>query len=273
MNGWILLHRKIFKNPIFLKPELLQLFIYCLLKANHEQTKIIWNGKEMTIEIGQFITGRKILSQELEKKESTIRDRMALLKNLEFIDIKTNNRFSLVTVINYELYQQKNKNPTANPTTSRQLADTNNNINNINNINKKDLVAEVKQVVDPLPPEKIYQENIGLLQPHIADRIKCLIEEDGIEEQLLNKYILIAVERNARNWEYIEKMALGNLAINIKTLEQYNANQVEWNAKKGNKGNIYKQGKRTFDHDNQRPVTEDLFDKLAANLNEEDKKG
>ena len=42
-NGWIMLYRKLIDNPIFLKPELLQLWVYCLLKANHKENKIIFN--------------------------------------------------------------------------------------------------------------------------------------------------------------------------------------------------------------------------------------
>ena len=105
MDGWIKLHRKLIENPIFQKEELLQLFIYCLLKANHEPNKIIFNGKEMVVEKGQFITGREVLAKDLNKKPITTYKRLKILENLQILNIKSNNKFSLVTVVNYGLYQ------------------------------------------------------------------------------------------------------------------------------------------------------------------------
>jgi DnaD/phage-associated family protein len=76
------------------------------------------------------------------------------------------------------------------------------------------------------PPEKVYQENIGLITPHIAERIKYVIE-DGVTEELLCRYIQIATERNKRSWAYVEKMAIENLNINIKSVGDYESYLVE----------------------------------------------
>lgn len=75
-------------------------------------------------------------------------------------------------------------------------------------------------------PEKVYQENIGLLTPHISQRITALIE-DGINPDLISRYIEVAVERNKRNWSYIETIALGNFENNVTTLEQYESMCLE----------------------------------------------
>lgn len=103
--GWIKLHRKLLDNPIFQNAELLQLFLYCLLKANHEPKKILFNGKEELIGRGQFITGREVISKDLKQNAITSYKRLKTLENLEILNIKSNNRFSLVTIENYELYQ------------------------------------------------------------------------------------------------------------------------------------------------------------------------
>ena len=105
MNGWIKLHRKLLKNPIFYKPELLQLFIYCLLSAGHEEQRILWNGKEQVIPVGSFITGRKVLSLELGQTENKIRQNLKLLESCSIIERKTTNKFTLVKIANYCSYQ------------------------------------------------------------------------------------------------------------------------------------------------------------------------
>jgi hypothetical protein len=140
LAGWIKLHRKILDNPIFLKPDLYQLFSYCLLRANHNETKIIWNGKEEILEKGCFITGRKKLSKETGQTESGIFRRLKVLQTLKIISVKSNNRFSVVKVLNYSVYQgeeNESEQPANNQrTTSEQLANTDNTLKNLKNEKK-----------------------------------------------------------------------------------------------------------------------------------------
>lgn len=140
MAGWIKLHRKILDNPIFLKPDLFQLFSYCLLRANHSEAKIIWNGKEEILEKGCFITGRKILAEDTGQTESGIFRRLKVLQTLKIISVKSNNRFSVVKVLNYSLYQGadvEDEQPVNNQrTTTEQPANTDNTLKNLKNEKK-----------------------------------------------------------------------------------------------------------------------------------------
>jgi len=132
MIGWIKFHRKILENPIFLKPELFQLFSYCLLRSNHSDTKIIWNDKEEILEKGCFITGRKVISEDTGQKESTIYRNLKLLEKLSMITVKSNNKYSVVKVLNYCVYQGQEKEdeqPMNNQrTTSEQPVNTDKNV-------------------------------------------------------------------------------------------------------------------------------------------------
>ena len=137
MEGWIKLYRKLIENPIFLKPELLQLFIYCLLKANHETQRIIFNGQEIEIKSGQFITGREVMGRDLKQNPITTYKRLKVLENLQILNIKSNNRFSVVTVLNWELYQseemKRNSKRNNKGTTKEQQGNTNKNDKNDKN--------------------------------------------------------------------------------------------------------------------------------------------
>ena len=143
MEGWIKLYRKLIENPIFLKPELLQLFIYCLLKANHEAQKLIFNGQEIEIKIGQFITGRNIIAKELKQNPITTYKRLKILENLQILNIKSNNKFSVVTVVNYGLYQseeiKRNTKRNNKGTTREQQGNTNKNVKNVKKLKNKDI--------------------------------------------------------------------------------------------------------------------------------------
>lgn len=105
MNGWIKLHRKIIDNPVFDNPDLFHLFVYCLIAANHNPTMIVWNGEEKNMERGSFISGRKSLSEKLKQSESKIYRNLKTLEKLNIITQKSNNRFTLINVVNYCNYQ------------------------------------------------------------------------------------------------------------------------------------------------------------------------
>ena len=150
-NGYIQLHRKLLENPIFMKAELLQLFIYCLLKANHKPEKFIWNGSEITIERGQFITGRIAMAKDLNQSESATYKRLQLLNKLKIITLKSNNKFTLLSVCKYDIYQatknQKEQQRNNKVTTKEQQSNTNNNDNNDNNDNKRDIPDSCESVL------------------------------------------------------------------------------------------------------------------------------
>ncbi len=99
------IHRSILLHPVFQDSELLHLFLYCIAKANHRDGRLLWKGKESTLERGQFVFGRKSASKETGIKQSTIYRKMMILKTMEMIDIEPNNKFSTVTVLNYGKYQ------------------------------------------------------------------------------------------------------------------------------------------------------------------------
>jgi hypothetical protein len=108
-NGFVLIHKKILENPVFVKAELLQLFIYCIIKANYKDNNgFIFNGKIESVKRGSFITGQIQLSKELKQSQSSVYRRLKLLEQLGYISLKVNNRFTLVTVLKYETYQDVN---------------------------------------------------------------------------------------------------------------------------------------------------------------------
>ena len=110
-QGFVVLYRKIVKSEVWANADLLKVFLWCVLKANHEDNWIpVKTGRgETTIPIkrGQFLFGRKKAAKELRMKPSSVRDRMKKLKNMQNIDIKPDTHYSVVTVCNYDSYQNK----------------------------------------------------------------------------------------------------------------------------------------------------------------------
>lgn len=77
------------------------LFIHLLINANHQPKK--WRG--ITIERGQFLTGRHTLKGQTGISEQSIRTSLERLKSTSEITIQSTNQFSIITLCNYSKYQ------------------------------------------------------------------------------------------------------------------------------------------------------------------------
>lgn len=135
MEGYIKLYRKLLISPVFENEKLLKIFIWCLLKASHKEREQVVGRQVVKLEKGQFIYGRKKASKELKIKETTLYDYLKLLENLSIIRVIPNNKYSIVCIEKWELYQiQEEKTDIKydnKPTTNRQQMDTNKNVKNI----------------------------------------------------------------------------------------------------------------------------------------------
>ena len=80
---------------------MVHLFLHLLLEANHEPKE--WHG--FTVNRGQVIVGRKKLSELTGISERSIRTCLHRLEETQEVTIKTTNKFTLVTIRNYEKYQ------------------------------------------------------------------------------------------------------------------------------------------------------------------------
>lgn len=104
-TSWIKLYRKILKSPIWDNEKALKIWIWCLLKATHQERIQLVGQQEVNLEKGQFVFGRKKASEELSMNESTIYKYIKLLEKLQMISIESNNKFSVVSIEKWEDYQ------------------------------------------------------------------------------------------------------------------------------------------------------------------------
>lgn len=130
-----------------------RLFIHCLLRANIKAQK--WHGVD--IQRGQFVAGRQKLAQELKLSEQQIRTSLNKLKLTNEITIKTEAKYSIITVKNYNFYnpdnQQINQQITENQPTNNQQITTNKEYKNTNYIN-----SSVQKNKNATPPVKVFKK-------------------------------------------------------------------------------------------------------------------
>jgi hypothetical protein len=202
MLGWISIHRKIFDNPVMTKPNYLSVWVYLLLRANYKEKKIIWNNEKVTIERGQFIGSIKQIADFYKLSKSTVAHILDYLERDLMIVKKSNKRFTLFEIMNYDKYQNvgrvverlgssepldnkgldrgQKKSLDGSLFSSCVQIETNNNDNNENN--KRDVENEFEQVpifsINEIPTKEQLIENefnkFWNYYDKKVKRIKCL---------------------------------------------------------------------------------------------------
>ena len=142
MQGWIQLHRKLLDNPIFKNYKLLQTFLYCLLRAQHKDSEILIGQSVVEIKIGQLLTGRKAISAATGLSEQSVRSSLSLLEKLQILTIKPTTKYSIISISNWDSYQQPNQQTTNKQPTNNQQTTTCNNVNKVKNDNKEIIYSD-----------------------------------------------------------------------------------------------------------------------------------
>ena len=99
--GYIKLFRRITSWEWYHDSHMVHLLIHLIITANHKPGR--WKGIEVLR--GQLITGRHSLSEQTGISERSCRTCLIRLKTTREITIRTTNTYSLITVLNYDIYQ------------------------------------------------------------------------------------------------------------------------------------------------------------------------
>ncbi|MBF0229172.1 MAG: hypothetical protein HQK63_06215 [Desulfamplus sp.] len=145
-RGYIKIWRKIEDADIIKNHKLCSFWLWCLVKASHKEKTIMVGYQEVVLQAGQFIFGRNKAMQETNLTTQEVRTCLKNLKKQKKITIKPTNKFSIITIMNWDTYQQDNtttnqqsNQPLTNkePTTNQQLTTNKNEKNDKNEKNEK----------------------------------------------------------------------------------------------------------------------------------------
>lgn len=218
-EGWISIHRKIRECDIWDYDEPFtrrDAWIDLLLLANHRDKDTIFDGKRITIKRGQYLTSVRKLSKEWQWGKNKTLAYLRLLEECEMIRRDADSRRTLITIVNYDIYQNED---VAQRTVRGQLRDskgtvtghrqaTNNNDNNENN-NKKEIYKE-----------KVARHKYGEYQ-------NVLLTDEQLEK-LKNEF--------PDDWQKRIESCSSYCKSHGKTYKDYLATIRNWARKEGNSG-------------------------------------
>lgn len=106
-QGWIKLHRQICENELWFSERFTkaQAWIDLLLLANHAPATIFIRGIEIHLDRGQLAYSQLTLASRWKWNDRTVNELLKLLEKRQMIQTKTNNVTTVITIRNYNEYQ------------------------------------------------------------------------------------------------------------------------------------------------------------------------
>lgn len=207
-DGYVKISRRVFGSKTFSSLNAIQKLVtfYLILMANHQDNKWWDNHEKKFIDIkrGSFITSVEQIRKKINDRLVTpkkIRLILSTLKKMKFLAIKTTNKYTLVTILKYNLYQngsnyegkQKGKVRASKGQGKGKVRATNNNGNKVNNDNNEKEKKKYMDVV--LLTKEEYKKLIDKFGEDIAkDKIEELslyIKSRGKEKKYKDHYATI----------------------------------------------------------------------------------
>ncbi len=189
---------------------------YCLMKASHKERTVTIGYQEIDLEPGQFIATESSLSDELKISYQKTRSAIQFLIKTQRIHKKRTNKFSIITIVNWDNYQESertiNEQITNNQRTNNEEITNNQRTNNdqitnkplstiyYKNVNNNNILSQVEKFAD-LTQKNIKQRK-NKLAPDVTKALidKCvktvdkLIRLDGFDFQYVCDVINWAIE-------------------------------------------------------------------------------
>jgi hypothetical protein len=109
MSGWIKLHRGIFDHWIASDPDYFCVWLRMLTEANFEDKKHLFNGALLEIKRGQIIFGLEAWSAKTGVTIAKLRKLLDMLEKDKMISRQKTNKYSLISIVNYALYQDDDR--------------------------------------------------------------------------------------------------------------------------------------------------------------------
>ena len=167
-------------------------FLHLLLNANWEDYRF----KGYEIPKGSVVVGRRKLSRDLNISEKSVRTALKHLKSTNEVTIKTTNKFSIVTIVNWDKYQGRDikGGQQDGQQDGQQLANnwptTGHNIRNkeIKNIRREEDIRSDASVPDMEHVQEIFNKTCIFFKPCSvitktrSDKIKKLLKQFSFED-------------------------------------------------------------------------------------------
>lgn len=221
------------------------LFFHILIKANHSNKE--WRG--IKVERGSFITSLENLAISTGLSIQQIRTAIKKLKLTNEITYKSTSQYSIITVKNYNLYQNNNmqintqsetQETNGQQTTNNQATTTNNEL--IMNNNEEEVERERKKVFEKIEKDPYTSKNVQYFLEYYKKTVKkpCRLSIDErssllstLNDLIINQNMAIEDISSTVCKNFINMKSRNSFGINwlLKDSNFYSILNGEWQSK------------------------------------------
>ena len=176
---------------------------WCLMKASHQEYDQIINYQTVRLVPGDFIFGLNSASKELRMSIQSIRTILIFLEQKKNLRRKTTNKFSIVSIINWDIYQSEEQ------TTNKQLTNKQQTTNKQLTTNKHIRTKEHKHIKNNTAivlPEWLDKELWEKFKKHRKSKKRELTEDS----EILNIKKLIKWKEEGYDPKFIIEESIAN---------------------------------------------------------------
>ncbi len=104
-RGWFPVHRKIFASDVWQHPTARIVWIYILGTVTHQEVTLSERYQAVTLQPAQMVTSQDAIAAKCRLSRKSVRSALNYLKATNRVAIKSANRFSIITVLNWPAYR------------------------------------------------------------------------------------------------------------------------------------------------------------------------
>lgn len=220
-QGYIKLYRKVTGSFVWTNSNMLKLWILCLTKASHKESRFIFNGQEIAVSSGQFVTGRAVIEKEFN--EGVPRDQQVVgrtlwrwlkrFENEQMLSIKSTTKYSVISIKNWNEYQGSDQQVSSGrPSTVQQVSTYKNEKNDKNNV----VVVDGPENLTSKDVIKAYESVFGMINSFMVENLQYW--SNDLSPELVIEALRISAKGNASNFKYTESILKSWEKQQVKTL-------------------------------------------------------
>lgn len=155
-EGWVKLYRKTLDSKWGRNPEMQYFWNSLLILANHKDG---YTKDGTLVKKGQLMVSRSSLADLLRIDQNAVYRKLQALKSDNQIDIQTSNKNTIITIVNWDLYQgdeqQSEQQANSERTASEQRVNTNKNAKNKKNKKNNNKILQASPLSDLVDDQEI----------------------------------------------------------------------------------------------------------------------
>jgi len=132
-KGWVAVGRNLVESEIYKDSRKLHIWMHLLLNANHKKGQAVIGHQVIDLEPGQQVTGQKSIAYATGVNRNFVQRVLVLFENLGYIEQQITNKYRVISITNWERYQNPEQQASNKRAADEQQMSTNNNDNNVNN--------------------------------------------------------------------------------------------------------------------------------------------